>query len=108
MPSPVSLEGASAQTTRSRASSAANPVSSSCRGVARSQRQQIAFILDSLTDTLRVPLLLCDLDGYSYQEIGDQLQIGLSAVKMRIKRAREEFRRRWQEEYGAGPEGVGR
>jgi DNA-directed RNA polymerase specialized sigma24 family protein len=29
----------------------------------------------------------------AYQEIADTLRIGLSAVKMRIKRAREEFRR---------------
>ncbi len=56
------------------------------------QRQRIAAALDALSDTLRVPLLLRDLDGLSYQEIADQLAIGLSAVKMRIKRAREEFR----------------
>ncbi len=67
---------------------------------ASSDRERIVFILDSLAETLRVPLVLRDADGASYQEIADQLQIGLSAVKMRIKRAREEFRSRWLEAFG--------
>lgn len=56
------------------------------------QRRKIATALDAMSGTLRVPLLLRDLDGMSYQEIAGQLNIGLSAVKMRIKRAREAFR----------------
>jgi RNA polymerase sigma-70 factor, ECF subfamily len=36
-----------------------------------------------------------DMDEISYEEIATSLHIGLSAVKMRIKRAREEFRRRY-------------
>lgn len=55
-------------------------------------RDRIGRTLDRMADTLRVPLLMRDMDGYSYQEIADELGIGLSAVKMRIKRAREEFR----------------
>jgi hypothetical protein len=50
-------------------------------------------VLDTLPDTLRVPLLIADLDGFSYEEIAETLKIGLSAVKMRIKRGREEFGR---------------
>ena len=65
-----------------------------------SDRERIGFILDGLTENLRVPLVLRDADGASYQEIADQLGIGLSAVKMRIKRAREEFRSRWLEAFG--------
>ncbi len=56
------------------------------------ERERTAQALDALSDTLRVPLLMRDLDGYSYQEIADSLGIGLSAAKMRIKRAREAFR----------------
>ncbi len=56
------------------------------------ERQRITEVLDSMSDTLRVPLLLRDMDGFSYQEIADTLGVGLSAVKMRIKRARTEFR----------------
>ena len=61
-----------------------------------SQRQAIDLVLDSMADTLRLPLLMRDLDGLSYQEIADTLGIGLSAVKMRIKRARQEFRLRYR------------
>jgi len=57
------------------------------------QRQQIARALDSMSDTLRVPLRLRDADGMSYEEIAERLGIRLPAVKMRIKRGREEFRR---------------
>jgi RNA polymerase sigma-70 factor (ECF subfamily) len=60
------------------------------------ERRRISGVLDAMSDTLRVPLLLRDLDGLSYQEIADRLDVGLSAVKMRIKRAREEFRERYQ------------
>lgn len=55
-------------------------------------RGRIGGTLDRMADTLRVPLLMRDMDGFSYQEISDELGVGLSAVKMRIKRAREEFR----------------
>lgn len=61
----------------------------------RSERERIRAVLDALPDSLRVPLVLCDVDGLSYKEIQEQLGLGLSAVKMRIARGREEFRRRW-------------
>lgn len=62
---------------------------------AGNQRERIGLVLDAMAETLRVPLLMRDLDGLSYQEIADALGVGLSAVKMRIKRAREEFRERY-------------
>lgn len=55
-------------------------------------RESIETVLGSIPDTLRVPLILCDMDGLSYQEAADRLGIGLSALKMRLKRAREQFR----------------
>jgi RNA polymerase sigma-70 factor (ECF subfamily) len=63
--------------------------------IAASSRERIGAILDSMADTLRLPLLMRDLDGLTYEEIAEHLSIGLSAVKMRIKRGREEFQRRW-------------
>lgn len=57
------------------------------------QRQRIARVLDAMTDTLRIPLILRDADGMSYEDIAERLGIRLPAVKMRIKRGREEFRR---------------
>ena len=62
---------------------------------ARDDRELIISALDAMTDTLRIPLLLRDADDLSYEQIAEQLGIGLSAVKMRVKRAREEFRRRF-------------
>ena len=60
------------------------------------RRARIRDVLDSLPDSLRVPLVLCDVDGLAYDEIREQLGLGLSATKMRIARARREFRRRWE------------
>lgn len=68
---------------------------------AEGDRDRIRRALDSLTETLRVPLILCDLDGLSYQEAADELDIGLSALKMRLKRGREKFR----ESYGPRRDG---
>jgi RNA polymerase sigma-70 factor (ECF subfamily) len=58
-------------------------------------RQLIGRILDSMSQTLRIPLILCDMDELSYEEVAKNLGISLSAAKMRIKRAREEFRARY-------------
>jgi len=62
---------------------------------AADDRERIFATLESMSDALRLPLMLRDADGLSYEEIAAQLGIGLSAVKMRIKRGREEFRRRF-------------
>ncbi|MDH3269815.1 MAG: sigma-70 family RNA polymerase sigma factor [Gemmatimonadota bacterium] len=58
---------------------------------------RVGAVLLRMTETLRIPLVLRDLDGMAYDEIADQLGIGLSAVKMRIKRGREEFRTLFRE-----------
>jgi RNA polymerase sigma-70 factor (ECF subfamily) len=58
----------------------------------RDQRARITAALDGLSDALRVPLVLREVDGLQYDEIARTLGIGLSAVKMRVKRGREQFR----------------
>ncbi len=63
---------------------------------AMDDRRTIATILDSLPATLRIPLILREMDELSYEDIAAELGIGLSAAKMRIKRAREEFRQRYE------------
>ncbi len=68
----------------------------------RLKRERIGEILDGMSDTLRVPLIMRDMDGLSYQEVADELGVGLSAVKMRIKRAREEFRVAYDKEPPVG------
>ena len=60
-------------------------------------------VLLQVSETLRIPLVLRDMDGMSYEEIAEELGIGLSAVKMRIKRGREEFRRILAESEAADP-----
>jgi RNA polymerase sigma-70 factor (ECF subfamily) len=56
------------------------------------ERARITAALDALSDALRVPLVLREVDELSYEEIARTLGIGLSAAKMRIKRGREQFR----------------
>jgi RNA polymerase sigma-70 factor (ECF subfamily) len=74
------------------------------RNLAREgDREIIESVLDSMADTLRIPLVMRDMDGIAYQEIAEELGIGLSAVKMRIKRAREQFRARFHAEGGVAP-----
>ncbi|MFH1765343.1 MAG: RNA polymerase sigma factor [Gemmatimonadota bacterium] len=61
-------------------------------------RDRVTRTLDKIPESLRIPLVLRDMDGFSYQEIQGMLNIGLSAVKMRILRGREAFREAWAEE----------
>jgi RNA polymerase sigma-70 factor, ECF subfamily len=66
-----------------------------------SNRQLISEVLDSIPNTLRIPLILCDMDQMSYEEVSESLGVSLSAAKMRIKRARELFRERYQKVQSA-------
>lgn len=66
-----------------------------------SDQQRIAEVLDSLSSSLRVPLILSDMDGLTYEEVAQALGISLSAAKMRIKRAREVFREQYRAGYAA-------
>lgn len=59
---------------------------------AMDERRRVQKILASLPDTLRIPLIMRDMDELPYEDIAMSLGIGLSAVKMRVKRAREQFR----------------
>ncbi len=61
-----------------------------------SDQQRIHRILEEMPDTLRLPLVLRDMDELSYEEVAANLNISLSAAKMRIKRAREYFRERYE------------
>ena len=60
-----------------------------------SRRERIRVALESIPTSLRIPLVLRDMDGLSYQDIAEEMGIGLSAAKMRVKRGREAFRERY-------------
>ena len=60
--------------------------------------KRIEDVLTAMPATLRIPLIMRDMDELSYEEISTALGVGLSAIKMRIRRAREYFRRLYQTE----------
>jgi len=49
--------------------------------------------ISTLPDKLRIPLVLKDLDGFSYQEIADTMECEIGTVKSRIFRARESLKK---------------
>ena len=59
--------------------------------------KSIHEVLNTMPEKLRFSLILCDMDGLSYNEAAEELGIGLSALKMRLKRAREYFREHYNE-----------
>lgn len=58
----------------------------------REARSTVKAVLQKMSAEERVVILLADLEGQSMQEIAEALDISESAAKMRVKRAREQFR----------------
>ncbi len=64
-------------------------------GLERQERARLVHRgLRALPPDLRLPLILCDLQGLPYDEIASTLQVPLGTVKSRINRARLELARR--------------
>jgi RNA polymerase sigma-70 factor, ECF subfamily len=51
-------------------------------------REDVARAVDALPDAFRVVLVLADLQGCTYQEIADILQVPIGTVRSRLARAR--------------------
>ncbi len=54
---------------------------------------QIREALAQLPDEFRDPLLLCDVEGFSYQEIAEVLDIPIGTVRSRLNRARKKMQK---------------
>jgi RNA polymerase sigma-70 factor (ECF subfamily) len=64
-------------------------------GIEREERARLVHRgLAALPADLRLPLILCDLQGRPYEEIASELGIPLGTVKSRINRARLELAKR--------------
>ena len=48
--------------------------------------------IDRLPEKLKIPLLLRDIDGFSYQEIAEKLDCEVGTIKSRLFRARESLK----------------
>ncbi|MBT3784916.1 sigma-70 family RNA polymerase sigma factor [bacterium] len=66
----------------------------------RERASEVHEVLGRLDETFRVILVLRDIQGLSYEEISQVLQLSLGTVKSRISRAREMLRKEWVEFTG--------
>jgi RNA polymerase sigma-70 factor (ECF subfamily) len=57
--------------------------------VKKERQQKVQDAIESLPDTLRLPLILHQFNQMQYEQIAEVLEISLSAVKVRIYRARQ-------------------
>jgi RNA polymerase sigma-70 factor, ECF subfamily len=64
-------------------------------------QQRVVAILELMPAGMRMALVMRDMDDMPYEDIATAMGIGLSAAKMRIKRARDEFRRLFEATSGA-------
>ena len=62
------------------------------------EHESVQQALDQLAPKYRAPLILYSVQGYSIKEIGTMLGISEGAVKTRLYRAREAFRKVYGEE----------
>ncbi len=66
-------------------------------------RDDLCRALDQLKDEYRVVVLLSDVEGFSYPEIADILEIPVGTVRSRLSRARSRLQRSlWQHAVDSG------
>lgn len=56
-------------------------------------KEIVRHAISKLPDKMRIPLLLKDIEGFSYQEIAETMQCEIGTVKSRIFRAREALKK---------------
>lgn len=62
--------------------------------IRKERQKELADALNGLPEIFREAVILCDVEGFSYQEIADTLEINVGTVRSRIARGREELRRK--------------
>ena len=60
----------------------------------RERETALTKALNGLPEIFREAIVLCDIEGLSYEEIASALEINIGTVKSRIARGREELRRK--------------
>ncbi|MFW6084849.1 MAG: RNA polymerase sigma factor [Gemmatimonadota bacterium] len=63
------------------------------RALRGEQRRAITAALERLPPDQREAFLLKHAEGWSYEEMSERLDVGVSALKMRVHRAREELQK---------------
>ncbi len=63
----------------------------------RERENKLRRALQNLPGIFREAVVLCDIEGLSYEEIAASLDINIGTVKSRIARGREELRRKLQD-----------
>jgi RNA polymerase sigma-70 factor (ECF subfamily) len=62
--------------------------------LAREREYALQAALFEIPEVYREAIVLCDIEGLSYEETAAALGIGIGTVKSRISRGREELRKR--------------
>jgi RNA polymerase sigma-70 factor (ECF subfamily) len=60
----------------------------------RERQKALGSALRQLPDNYREVVVLCDVEGFTYEEIAEALALNIGTVKSRIARGREELRKR--------------
>lgn len=63
----------------------------------REREKMLIKALNDLPDIFREAIVLCDVEGFSYEEIANALEINIGTVKSRISRGREELRKKLED-----------
>ncbi len=60
----------------------------------REREKHLAKALRELPEIFREAVVLCDIEGLSYEEIANALEVNIGTIKSRIARGREELRKK--------------